>query len=251
MIDKIVSILRKIDAKIKKNKIVKKFEDYKKLMSNTHPFKNFSMKLVGDTSANPYEFFSHYDSYSFWMAKKVKEKGVNNRILDVGNLKVTNALLSLDNRVTSLVLMDCEDRISNVNYVVQDIAKPLNFDDNEFDIFTSSVSLHLAGLGRYGDELNPNTLINFIAELDRVMKPKSDLIFSISYGRNCLTFNEGWKFDIETLKNMFNKWELIDWLIDNHSSHTIKPYSDRFTKDLSLEGWEEGEYRVIFLHFKR
>jgi len=49
---------------------------------------------------------------------------------------------------------------------------PLVFGDGQFDIFTSSVSLHLVGLGRYGDELNPNTLIGFIMELDRVMKKR-------------------------------------------------------------------------------
>jgi len=66
-----------------------------------------------------------------------------------------------------------------------------------------------------------------------------------------LAFNEGWKFDIDTLKKLFAKWELSDWLIDNHSSHTVKAYTERFTKDLSLDGWNDGEYRVIFLHFKR
>lgn len=245
-------VLSGIERNIKKGYINSKFELYKKKMDTHHPFKTFPMNIVGDTSANPHEFFSHYDSYSFWLAKKIKEMNGNSQnILDVGNLKVTNALLSLSNTVTSLTLMDCEDRISNVNYIIQDIAKPLQLADSSFDIFTSLASLHLVGLGRYGDEINPNTLINFIRELDRVMKKNSDLIFSISYGKNCLAFNEGWKFDIEILKKLFDKWELVDWLIDNHSSHTVKPYTERFTKDLSLDGWVEGEYRVIFLHFKR
>jgi hypothetical protein len=52
-------------------------------------------------------------------------------------------------------------------------------------------------------------------------------------------------------KKLFNKWELHDWLIDNYSSHTVKPYKERFTKDLSLDGWEKEEYPVIFLYFKR
>jgi SAM-dependent methyltransferase len=171
--------------------------------------------------------------------------------LDVGNIKVTNAILSIEHNVTSLVLMDCEDRISNVNYIIHDIANPLPFEKDSFDIFTSSVSLHLVGLGRYGDSINPNTLINFISELDRVMKPKSDVIISISYGKNFLSFNEGWKFDMNTLKELFKNWKLIDYLIDNHSSHIVKNYTERFTKDLNLDDWELGEYRVIYLHFKR
>ena len=250
LLQAIHQFLNRVENKIKKIAVQDKFKRYKSMIVDGHIFENLPMKVTRDMSANPHEFFSHYDAYSVWLMKKIKENGGGN-ILDVGNLKVTNALIALDNNLTSLVLMDCEDKISDVKYVIQDVGKPLKFNNNSFDIFSSSVSLHLVGLARYGDELNPNALIHFIKELDRVMKEKSELIFSISYGKNCLTFNEGWKFDIETLKKLFNKYELIDWLIDNHSSHTVKDYTDRFTKDLSLEGWEEGEYRVIFLHFKR
>lgn len=236
---------------IKIRKLNKKFVQYKNLMQEDHPFKNFPMKNIGDCSGDPMEFFSHYDAYSYWLADKLHRMGNGKKILDVGNRKVTNAMLSVNNDVTALVLMDCEDSISKVNYVVHDISEPLPFDDNSFDVFTSSASLHLVGLGRYGDKLNPDTLLNFIKELDRVLKPESDLIFSIDIGPNGLLFNIGWAFDIETIKKLFNKWELYDYLTDNHSIDFPKPYKIRFIKDLNVDDYEMGEYRVTFLHFKR
>lgn len=246
-------LLNRVDGWIKKEMFKKKFKIYKSMMNEGHPFKNMPMKVIGDCSADPYEFFNHYDAFSVWLVRKLKLLGEGKRlkILDVGSRKVVNAIIALEHDVTSIVLKDCEDSISDVKYIIQDIVKPLDLPDNYFDVFTSTVTLHLVGLGRYGDELNPYTLINFIGELDRVMKKNSDLIFSISYGKNCLTFNEGWKFDIQTLKKLFSKWELYDWLIDNHSGIPVKSYRERFTKDLSLDGWAEGEYRVIFLHFRR
>ncbi|MDO8713799.1 MAG: DUF268 domain-containing protein [Polynucleobacter sp.] len=243
--------MSKMERKVKYHALKKVYGKYKEGINEQHPFSKFQKSLIGDTSADPLEFFSHYDAYSFWLAQKLMVAGNGKSILDVGNLKVTNGMLSLTNDVTSLVLADCEDKISSVSYVIQDISKPLNLSDNSFDVFTSSVSLHLVGLGRYGDEVNPNALIQFVDELNRVMKEKSELIFSISYGRNFLAFNEGWKFDIETIKSIFGQWELVDWLVDNKSSHTVHPFEQRFTKDLSLDGWGYGEYRVIFLHFKR
>ena len=33
------------------------------------------MKVSGDASTDPHEFFSHYDAYSFWLSKKIKEMG--------------------------------------------------------------------------------------------------------------------------------------------------------------------------------
>ena len=94
-------------------------------------------------------------------------------------------------------------------------------------------------------------LHSVVEELGKVMKNKSDLIFSISYENNYLTFNEGWKFDMNTLKKLFSRWTLVDYLIDNCSSSFEKQYSNRYTKDLSLDRWIDGEYRVIFLHFNR
>jgi hypothetical protein len=251
VIDKAIDFLHKVNTRVKKFTLKKKFEHYKSLMSSEHPFFNFPMELLGDASADPTEFFNYYDAFAFWLFKKVREIGSGKRILDLGNKKMCNALLSLENEVYAIVLKDCKDKISNVNWVVHDVVKPLPFPDHTFDIFTSASTLHLVGLGRYGDEINPNTLLNFISELDRVMKKESHLIFCSTYGKNFLRFNDGWVFDIDTWKKLFGKWELVDWLIDNWSGVHQKNFEQRFTKDLSLDGWCEGWYRVIFLHFMR
>lgn len=256
-IDRVIDFLCKVEWRVKKFMLKKKFEYYKSLMSPDHPLFNFPMELVGDASADPTEFFNYYDAFAFWLFeklknyKKLKEIGSGKRILDLGNKKMCNALLSSENEVYAIVLKDCGDKISNVKWVVHDVVKPLPFPDHTFDIFTSASTLHIVGLGRYGDELNPNTLINFISELDRVMKKESHLIFCSTYGKNFLRFNDGWVFDIDTWKKLFSKWELVDWLIDNWSGLHRKNFEKRFTKDLSLDGWYEGEYRVIFLHFMR
>jgi SAM-dependent methyltransferase len=252
IINKACNFLKKVENRLKNIFFYKKLKLYNSMMDKKHPFKNFPQKMIGNCSANPHEFFSHYDAYSLWLYRKITLKnGGGKLILDVGNRKVTNAILSVTNKVTALVLMDCEDKLSNINYIIHDIAKPLPFEDNSYDVFTSLASLHLVGMSRYGDELNPNTLFNFIGELDRVLKDNSELIFSITYGKNCLTFNNGWIFDLDTLKMLFKPWELVDFLLDNNSSPNIKEYNERFTKNLSLENWQEGEYRTIFLHFKR
>lgn len=107
------------------------------------------------------------------------------------------------------------------------------------------------GLGRYGDKLDPTTLEKFISELYRVMKSESQLLISTSFGPNFLAFNEGYKFDFVTIKNLFKGFELIDYLIDNNSSHTVKKYTDRYTQNTDLSEYELGEYRVIFLNFKK
>jgi hypothetical protein len=76
-----------------------------------------------------------------------------------------NGILSATHDFTSLVLADCGDRLSNVNYVRHDVSDALPFPDHSFDVFTSMVSLPLVGMARYGDRLDPDCLIRLVAEL--------------------------------------------------------------------------------------
>jgi Caenorhabditis protein of unknown function, DUF268. len=234
---------------ISKMKTNQSFHEYVRLMRDDHPFYGFPRKNIGDCSADPKEFFTHYDAYSFWLAEKLGIMGNNQKIVDLGNRKVTNALLSLTNDVTAIVLDHCDDRISKVQYVKHDISDPLPFPDNSFDIFTSLGTLQLVGLGRYGDKLNPYVLIDFIAELDRIMKRESHLIFSSSLGPNYLYFNNGWGLEFETTLQLFSKWKLVDYIIDNGSIENPPPFTERYTKDLNSEGY--SPYRVAFFHFHR
>lgn len=247
----IVNLASKIQHGVKVFKIEKKLKEFLAQIDESHPFKSYPVANVGDCSASPKEFFSHYDAYCYWMVEKLRGLPGRKKILDVGNEKIANAVNSVNHDVTALVLMDCEDRLSKVNYVIHDISEALPFEDNVFDVFTSCASLHLVGLGRYGDRLNAYALPRFIKELDRVMKPTSDLIFSFTYGPNCLQFNKGWIFNYESIVEMFSQWKLVDYLIDNHSVPNPIPYKERFSKDLDLSNVEDGQYRVIFLHFKR
>ena len=76
--------------------------------------------------------------------------------------------------------------------VRHDVADPLPFADASFEVFTSTASLPLLSLGRYGDQQDPNCLPRLIGELDCVMTSDADLIVSMSLGRNLLNFNNSW-----------------------------------------------------------
>lgn len=210
-------------------------------------------RIIGDASADPTEFFDHYDAFAYWAARKINARGSSQRILDIGSVKMMNAILSAHHDVTSLVLADCHDEISTVRYVRHDASDPMPFPDAAFDVFTSMASLQLVGLGRYGDRLNPNCLPDLVKELGRVMRRDSVLLVSMCLGKNLLNFNNSWFFDIETIKRIFAGWELVDVLIDNFSSPkaTFLDAPERFESDASVDRTPVGDYRVVFLQFQR
>ena len=229
------------------------YRRYRSMIGGSHPFREMPIRFVGDASADPTEFFDHYDAFSFWAARKLEGHGRRLAILDVGSIKMMNAILSVQHDVTALVLQDCGDALSNVRYVRHDVSDPLPFADASFDVFTSMASLQLAGLGRYGDRLNPDCLPNLVAELNRVMRPSAMLLVSMCLGKNALNFNNSWFFDLETLTRIFHGWTLVDHLVDNYSSPkgSFASAPARFVRDSSVADTRLGDYRVVFLHFER
>lgn len=248
------SLLMRILRKLGAISVYPQFKTYRSSINSGHPLFGIRARIVGNAAADSAEFFDHYDAYSFWVAQKIAAREKPISILDVGSPKMMNAILSANNDVTALVLQHCGDEISRVKYIAHDVCNPLPFPDRMFDVFTSSVTLPLIGLGRYGDKLDAWAAVTLIKELDRVMRPDADLLISMCLGRNILNFNNGWFIDLPTIEKLFANWKLQDYLVDQCSSPKTGAKAmagPRFSADASVDKINIGDYRVIFLHFRR
>jgi hypothetical protein len=67
-------------------------------------------------------------------------------------------------------------------------------------VFINTASIHLIGLGRFGDDLDPYAIPKFIFELDRVMRGNADLFVSMALGTNQLKFNSEYEFDLNSIE---------------------------------------------------
>lgn len=241
-----------LNRRLKAPRLNRHFNQYR--MSIKHGIlENSQMKAVHDMSADPYEPLSHYDAYAYFVQKNLTEKGGPNlRILDLGSMKYLNAINSILHTVTAIVLKPPSDGISNVDWVVHDVAskEKLPFQDNSFDVFTSCVSLFLIGLGRYGDSLNGNAIPEFMNELDRVLTPNAEILVSVQVGKDYLHFNAGWIFSIESWKELFGKkWKLDSFVFDLESTPSNTDAKERFTSQ--LPDLLTGECKVAHLKFSR
>ena len=247
-------IFGRIWRKLRKVAVYRSYRSYVAGVGPDHVLAGIPTRLIGDVAEDPTEPLSHYAAYAYWVANKIALRGtVSLSILDVGSPKMMNCMLSATHSVTSLVLADCGDRLTKVSYITHDVADKLPLADASFDVFTSSVAMPLFGLGRYGDKLDPDCLINLVDELSRVMKPDADLVVSMGLGPNVLNFNNSWFFDLPTTKRIFKGWQIVDCLVDvaSGTNTTLVPSADRFTTDTRVDQMRVGEFRVIFLHLRR
>lgn len=228
---------------------------YLATMSSDNPLKGLPVRIVGDASSDPTEFFTHYDAFGYWVAEKLAQTSGRQRILDIGSPKAQNAILSAYHDVTAVVLADCSDRFSAVRYVQHDVTRALPFPAGSFSCFTSTVALQLIGLGRYGDRVDANCLPNLISELRRVMSDDATLFVSLALGPSMLAFSNQWCLDLETIVRLFKGWRLVDTIADNWSSPRVEFEGDasrRFVKPEQLPSViAEGDYRVVFCAFVR
>jgi hypothetical protein len=247
------AFLDRVYRKLRSAAVYPSYRKYVGSIKPDSPLHGIPTRLIGDASADPTEFFDHYDAFAFWATARLPTRPERLRILDLGSSKMMNGMLSVLHDVTALVLADCGDQISNVRYVRHDACDPLPFADACFDVFTSMASLPLVGLARYGDKLDPGCLEHVTTELRRVMKPQSSLLLSMCLGKNVLNFNNGWFLEMPVIERLFDAWVLVDHLVDELSGPTTPPAgrSPRFTTETSVERMNVGDYRVVFLHFKK
>lgn len=248
-----IPVVRRVVRKLRTLILFKRYRRYCRDIGPTNPLHGIPTRLICDAREDPTEFFDHYSAFAFWAASRLAARNAPCDVLDLGSPKMFTGMLSVTHRVTSIVLADCGDVISNVGYVCQDVSDPLPFPDASFDAFTSTVSLPLVGLGRYGDRLNAECLPAFISELQRVIRAEGELVISMCLGRNVLNFNNGWFLDLPTIERLFRGFLLVDYLIDEKSSTELSEQSngERFTRNAVVANSRIGGYRVVFLHFRR
>lgn len=237
------NLLRKIELK-------QDFSLYLKSMNPSNQLYGIAKTIVGDSTVSGSEEFSYYDVFYFWSLNAIKDRiRPDLKILDIGGKKLAAGILSVFCDVTSGVLKLPNDKISNVKYIELDAGKKLPFQNSEFDIFMSPASIHTFGTGRYGDDLNPQAIPDFIKELYRIMKPGGLVFLELPVGPDLLRFNAGYNLSLETILVLFKEFNLKDSLFESvkvEANFDMPQFSKEPNKNLNTLG-----YQNAFLLFQK
>lgn len=92
----------------------------------------------------------------------------------------------------------------------------LPFTDNQLNSLSTLHVFEHIGLGRYGDDIDPNGHIAAARELQRVMAPGGTLYLSVPVGRERLCYDAHRIFHPQTILDLFPKMKLNEfYLIDD------------------------------------
>ena len=163
-------------------------------------------KLADRLPTSPYD--PHYFYQDVWAAKRVAELAPGSHV-DVGSRVDYVGFLTSHTDVTFVDIRPLEatvDRLSSVAGSV--LAMP--FEDQSLE---SISCLHVAehiGLGRYGDPLDPAGTRKAAKELQRVLAPGGQLLFSLPVGAPRVCFNAHRVHDPADVIAFFDELELVE-----------------------------------------
>lgn len=164
-------------------------------------------KLTDRLVSSPFD--SHYLYQDSWAAQRVAE-GSPARHVDVGSRVDYVCFLTA---LTTVAFVDIRPLTAEVEGLesIPGSLLDLPFHDRSLESVSCLHVVEHVGLGRYGDALDPEGSRKAIAELQRVVAPGGQLMFSTPVGRPRVCFNAHRIHDPVSVRALFDELELVEF----------------------------------------
>lgn len=175
----------------------------------------------------------HYFHQDLWAASKIFKSGVKHHI-DVGSRidGFIGHILSFC-KVTYIDIRPLDSKVENLSFLKGSITD-LPFESESIDSLSCLHVIEHIGLGRYGDDIDPEGHIKAAHELSRVLKKDGLLYFGTPIGKEGLYFDAHRVFDPQTILDLFNKLKLIEYKMIGDQAFCVES-DDGFLKSRSCK----------------
>lgn len=187
--------------------------------------KRFSIKdedfykcLDDNTQLTPFD--THYEYHQAWAARCVKKINPKKHI-DISSRITFNVIVS------AFVPVDFYDyrpakiqNLSGLKCKEADLTN-LHFKSGSVESLSCMHTVEHIGLGRYGDEIDPEGDLKAIEELKRVVAPGGNLLFVVPIGIPRIQYNAHRIYSYDMIMSYFDDFELINYsLIPDNAKNT-------------------------------
>ena len=164
-----------------------------------------------DDSSSGLGYDRHYVYHTAWAARKLAIIKPNYHV-DIASLLYFSTIVSAfipvkfyEYRPPNFDLQDFQADFVDL--------KNLHFDDNSIKSLSCMHAVEHIGLGRYGDEIDPDGDIIAINELKRVLAYNGDLLFVVPIGKSRIQFNAHRIYSHNKILEYFKDFKLMEFAI--------------------------------------
>ncbi len=195
---------------------------------------------LGDrVTSSPFD--RHYFYQDVWAARAVAALG-SDRHVDVGSRVDYVGFLTSHCEVVFIDIRPLAATLDRLDSIPGSILELPAADQSVNSLSCLHVAEHI-GLGRYGDVLDPLGTRRAAGELQRVLAPGGQLLFSVPVGRPRVCFNAHRIHDPRDIVTMFDELELIEFSgVDDEGA---------FRQDRTLEELADSRYACGMYRFER
>jgi SAM-dependent methyltransferase len=174
--------------------------------------------LFDKTNSTPFD--QHYTYHPAWAARKLAE------IRPAYHVDISS-ILSFGTVVSAFIPVKFYDyrpaavQLPGWESGAADLVK-LHFDNDSIPSLSCMHTIEHIGLGRYGDEIDPEGDVKAINELKRVLQPGGNLLFVTPVGEPRIMYNAHRIYSFEQIIELFSGLELVEFSLIPDSGGLIE-----------------------------
>ncbi len=195
---------------------------------------NDFLKVVNEnTSTTAYD--THYEYHPAWAAR-VLAKTQPSKHIDISSKLAFSTLVSAFVPIEFYDYRPATLQLDNLVCKQADLTA-LPFENNSVSSLSCMHTVEHIGLGRYGDEIDPDGDLKAIRELQRVVAEQGNLLFVVPVGRcRRLHFNAHRIYTYDMITEYFDTFELVNFafirsIVGNDEYKPNASRKDSFTDD--------------------
>lgn len=212
--------------------------DYLKFKSaqsaNAQKIKRFSIKLtdfypqVKDKTIKT-GFDHHYVYHTSWAARKLRE--INPEFhTDISSSLYFSGIASAFVPVKFYDYRPADLKLSGLESKHADLMK-LPFSDGSIKSLSCMHTIEHIGLGRYGDQIDPDGDLKAVKELRRVLAKDGSLLFVTPVGKPKIEFNAHRIYSYEMIMEMFSDLNLVEFSLITDSGDFLEKADPAIVKE--------------------
>lgn len=190
---------------------------------------------------------NNYFWQDLWAARHIYKSKVNKHF-DIGSRidGFIAHLLAMDIDVSVIDVREFPGEVEGLHTIVDDATKLSRIEDGSVHSMSALCSLEHFGLGRYGDEINPEACFECFSEMQKKLAPQGKLYISVPVGRERLEFNAHRVFFASTIIENFQDMILKEFSCTADGRIEYKVDIHQYDNDE-----HDGNYRYGLFYFQR